>query len=238
MYKLIYLARRNPNVSRADWPETWRSHSKFAGQFPGLRSGMKYSRYCNLIDTPTLDGRPVNLSGVTTAHDGVAVACSEMIALLQGGAFTTKQRALIQHDELRVFDRLTPEFAFHCTEAPVRDGAIGEAAVFRFLARLPDVPRIAFNERLLGGHARVVKDAIAPLDALTRYTQNSPLHRPLPFFPFDAISECWFSSNDAAIRALCESKFAAVERDLAEFCDMERSLTILTEVCNKTGQGA
>ena len=236
MYKLVYLARRNPNLSREEWPEVWRSHSKFAGQFPGLRSGMKYGRYCNRIDNPMLDGRPVNLPGVSTAHDGVAVACSEMLALLQGGGFTTKQRALIQHDELRVFDQLTPNFSFHCLEAPVRDGALGQAAVFRFLPRLPDVTRIVFNERLLGDHARIVHDTIAPLGAITRYTHNSPLHRPLLMFPFDAISECWYDSVDAAVRSVKDGQFAAVERDLNEFCDMEHSVVMLTEVCNPPGQ--
>lgn len=233
MYKLMYLARRNPNASRAEWPDLWRSHSTFAGQFPVLRAGMKYSRYCNRIDDPRLGGDAVDLPGLSTEHDGVAIACSESIELLQGGAFTTKQRARIQHDELRVFDRLTPEFSFHCTETPVRDGPVGEAAVFRFLVRLPDVPRVVFKERLTGEHANIVRGIIDGSDAVTRYTHNSPLHRPLPLFPFDAISECWYASADEAVRSLSKSQFAPVERDLDEFCDTRRSITVLTQVCNR-----
>ena len=42
MYKLIYLARREPNCSREGWPELWNSHSAFAGKFPGLRGGIKF----------------------------------------------------------------------------------------------------------------------------------------------------------------------------------------------------
>lgn len=235
MYKLLYLARRNPNVSREDWPETWRSHSKFAGQFPGLRSGMKWSRYCNRIDKPTVGGKAVDLPGVSVEHDGVAVCCSEVLELLQGGAFTTKQRALIQADELRVFDRLTPDFSYHCLETVVRDGVIGEAGVFRFLVRQPDIPKIVFRERFLGQHAQAVKGAIDKLGAVTRYTLNTPLHRPLPFFPFDAISECWYASVDDAVRSLHDGQFAAVERDLQEFCDVPKGVVMLTDICNKTG---
>lgn len=234
MYKLIYLERRNPNVSREDWPETWRSHATFVGTFPRLRAGVKYSRYCNRIDNPTLDGACVDLPGMSLAHDGVAVACSDNLELLQGGGFTTKERARIQQDELRVFERLTPECSFHCTEKPVRDGIVGEAAVFHFLARLPDVPRVAFTERLTGEHARVARDTIDKLGSITRYTHNTPLHRPLPHFPFDAISECWYGSVDDAIRSSRESELDDVERDLEEFCDMERGVTLITVVCNRS----
>jgi hypothetical protein len=233
LYKLIYLERRNPNVSREDWPETWRSHATFVGQFPALRTGVKYSRYCNRVDNPMLGGSRVDLPGVSVAHDGVAVACSDNLELLQGGAFTTKQRARIQQDELRVFDRLTPECSFHCTEKPVRDGIVGEATIFRFLVRLPDVPRVSFTERLTGEHARVARDTIDALSSVTRYTHNSPLHRPLPHFPFDAISECWYASVEDAVRSSRDSELAGVARDLEEFCDMERSVVVLTQVCNR-----
>jgi EthD domain len=233
LYKLIYLERRNPNLTREEWPATWRSHSTFAGQFSRMRGGMKYSRYCNRIDAPTLNGVRVDLQDVSAAHDGVAVACSDKLELLQGGGFTTKERARIQHDELRVFDRLTPECSFHCTERPVKDGEVGEAVVFRFLARDPDIPRISFTERLTGEHAAVAQRAVDGLRSVTRYTHNSPLHRPLPHFPFDAISECWFESVECAVRALKNGELGAIERDLREFCDLERGVTMLCDVCNR-----
>src|SRR2546421_2636843 len=85
LYKLIYLARRNPNATREEWPALWNSHSAFAGKFPGLRGGIKYSRYCNRMDN-------VKVPGVSSAHDGVAIAFSDTVEVLQGGCFNTKQR--------------------------------------------------------------------------------------------------------------------------------------------------
>src|ERR1700761_2063677 len=146
-YKLIYLARRKPTVSRADWPKTWRSHAKFASQFPGLPAGITFARYCNRIEQPTLDGHSVDLPGLSTAHDGASIGVSDSIALLQGGAFTDAQMTLIEGDERRVFDRLTVDFSFYCTETVVRDGPAGDAVVFQFLARPPDVPRVTFRDR-------------------------------------------------------------------------------------------
>jgi hypothetical protein len=238
VYKLIYLARRNPNVAWEDWPETWRSHSKFAGTFPGLRGGIKYSRYCSRIDSPSLEGRPADIPGLSRAHDGVAIAFSDTIEVLQGGVFNTKQRALIDCDELRVFDRLTPEFSFYCTEAAVREGNMGEAAVFRFLVRRPELSRVAFVDRLLGEHANVARDVVGPLGAVTRYAHDAPLHRPPhPLFPFEAITECWYATVEDAVRSLSQAQLAPVEQDLEAFCDVERSVSILTQVCNRTGQG-
>jgi hypothetical protein len=238
MYKLIYLARRNPNASRAEWPDLWRSHSAFAGKFPGLRGGIKYSRYCNRVDAPKVGGSAVNLPGITTAHDGVAIAFNDTVEVLQGGVFNTNQRALIDCDELRVFDRLTPDFSFYCTETMVREGNMGEACVFRFLFRKPELSRVAFKERMVGEHARVARETIGPHGKVVRYALNAPLHRsPHPLFPYEAISECWYATAEDAARSLSENQLASIERDLKEFSDMDRSVTILTEVCNKTGTG-
>lgn len=230
MYKLIYLARRGPNVSRADWPEVWRSHARFATQFARLKGGLKYGRYCNRIDGPEGGAHPAWLSGVSTEHDGVAMMCSEHIEAMQGGAFTTAERALIQQDELRVFDRLTPDFSYYCTETPVRDGEMSQVGLFRFMHRLPDVPRLALKEHLLGEHARIVEQAIGSRASVVRYTHNLPLHRPLPLYPFDAISECWFTSMEEAVRAMETGQLAPIEEDLAGYCDGGRGVTILTEV--------
>ena len=142
-----------------------------------------------------LGGARVDLPGMSMAHDGVAVACSDNLELLQGGGFTTKERARIQQDELRVFERLTPECSFHCTEKPVRDGIVGEAAVFRFLARLPDVPRVAFTERLTGEHARVR----AGYDRQTWL--DNPLHAQYPAPP--AASSFSFRCNQRVLVREC-----------------------------------
>jgi hypothetical protein len=229
VYKLIYLARRNPNATREEWPALWNSHSAFAGKFPGLRGGIKYSRYCNRIDN-------VNVPGTSTAHDGVAIAFSDTVEVIQGGCFNTKQRAQIDCDELRVFDTLTPYFSFYCTEKRLRDGNLGEAAVFRFLARAPELSRVAFVERLMGEHAKVAENAINGKSTITRYALNTPLHRPPhALFPFEAISECWFATADDAVRSLKEGQLSAVEKDIGAFTEADRNVVMLTQVCNKTG---
>jgi hypothetical protein len=231
MYKLIYLARRNPNATRAEWPDLWRSHATFAGQFPALRAGIKWSRYCNRIDEVT--------HGVSTAHDGVAVCLSDNIEVLQFGCFNKKQRALVDCDELRVFDRLTGDFSWHCVEEPVREGVAEEAAVFRFLVGKPEMARVDFRDRLLTKHAQVARDTIAPLSAITRYIHNMPLHEPPhPLFPFEAIIESWYTSADEAVRSLAKNQLAPIEQDLKEFCDVASGVVMMTKVARRNGSSA
>jgi len=68
---------------------------------------------------------------------------------------------------------------------------------------------------------------------VVRLAHNRPIHDPLPLFPFDAISDCWFASENDAVRALLEP---AIARDLAEFCDPDRSATMLTHAYRRRDQ--
>jgi hypothetical protein len=232
MYKLIYLARRNPTVSREDWPETWRSHASFANQFAFVANDISYSCYCNRIDDPVLDGRPVDLPCMSKDHDGVALGVSATVETLQGGGFSQEERALIDRDELRVFDMLTPNFSFYCTETVLKEGKYGEYGVFQFLARKPGLSPEEFAARF-AAYSSVAGAAVEALGTVTRYAHNHPIHDPLPLFPFDGIVDCWFASEEDALRTMLVPGF--VEK-LDEFCDMGRSVTLLTHAFRRRDQ--
>jgi hypothetical protein len=233
LYKLIYLARRNPTVTREDWPKTWKSHATFAGKLMTAEVQITSMSYNNRIDNPTIDGRAVDIPGLSDAHDGVAVACSASLADVKGGKFTPEERALIDKDELRVFDMLTPEFSFYCAETALRDGDMGNAALFRFLIRKPDISRADFEARFAGAHADRVRDVIAPLSTVSRYLHNRLIEDAPPLFPFDAISECRFTTAEDAVRAAAGPDLAGITKDLAAFCDMDRSIALLTSVVRR-----
>jgi hypothetical protein len=144
-YKMLYLARRAKGVAWEDWPRTWKSHAVFASQFPAMDGTIDWMRYTTRVDDPRAVGLPVS-----TAHDGVSVAEAPVLDTFYGRGFTKEQRALIDQDELRVFDRYTPEFSFWAKESRAVDGPVGEAAVFRFLRRKPGVSRDAYDRYLQG----------------------------------------------------------------------------------------
>lgn len=221
-YKMLYLARRASNVAWEDWPRTWKSHAIFASQFPAMSGTIDWMRYTTRVDDPALGDLPVS-----SAHDGVSVAEAPELATFQGKGFTPEQRALIDQDELRVFDRYTPEFSFYCTERRLLDGPVGEAAVFRFLRRKPEVSREAFDAHLTGEHARLCAEAAEALRA-QRWALNSTLETPPPDFPFEAIDEIWFATVEDAARALKTPAMLRLTEDVATVSDVERNITMLT----------
>src|ERR1700740_221170 len=215
-YKMLYLARRAASVAWEDWPRTWKSHAVFASQFPAMDGTIDWMRYTTRVDDPALGDLPVS-----TAHAGGSCADAPRLATFQGKGFAPDQRALIDQDELRVFDRYTPDFSFYCTETRVVDGPVGEAAIFRFLRRKAEVSREAFEAHLKGEHARLCAEAADTLGA-QRWALNTTLEAPPADFPFEAIDECWFATVEDAARALTTPAMVRLNENVAKVCDVER----------------
>ena len=221
-YKMLYLARRSATVAWADWPRTWRSHAIFASQFPAMSGTIDWMCYATRVADSEFCDLPVS-----TAHDGVGVAEAPVLDTFYGKGFTSEQRALIDEDELRVFDRYTPEFSFWCTETRMVAGPVCEAAVFRFLARSPNVRRDAFDAYLAGEHAQRCA-AIAGALRVQRWVLNQTIDRPPPDFAFEAIDESWFATIADAARALVAPEMVALAAALGTVSDPERNVTMLT----------
>jgi EthD domain len=225
--KLIYLARRNPGISREDWPKTWRSHAIFASQFAVAGSRIDWMRYCNRVERPELDGVAVDLPMVSAAHDGVA--------LINNGPnepslspLPDDVRAALDTDELRVFDRLVTNFAFPCVETAILDGLPGKAAVYVFLP----VGDRALRDRLDGAHADLVRRTLPSLAGVTRYAHNHALKVPAAPFDFAAVIEMWFETPDDAVRTLALGALVPVFADLGTFANMADAVIMLTSPCH------
>jgi len=221
-YKMHYLARRARNVAWEDWPRTWKSHAVFASQFPAMDGTIDWMRYNTRVDDP----RAANLP-VSTEHDGVSSAEAQDLDTFYGKGFTKEQRALIDQDELRVFDRLTPEFSFWSKETRFVDGPVGEATIFRFLRRKQGVSREAFNAFLEGPYGDLCRQ-VAPALGAQRWAMNNTVDGPPKDFPFECIDECWFPSVDAAIEAFDRPEINLLPEALAEVCDVDKGVTMLT----------
>lgn len=129
-YKMLYFARRAKDVAWEDWPRTWKSHAVFASQFPAMDGTIEWMRYTTRVDDPRIAELPVS-----TAHDGVSVAEAPVLDTFYGKGFSKEQRALIDQDKLRVFDRYTPEFSFWAQETRAVDGPARRQSSASSLAR-------------------------------------------------------------------------------------------------------
>lgn len=221
-YKLLYLARRAKNVAWEDWPRTWKSHAIFASQFPAMSGTIDWMRYTTRVDDPIVVDLPVSQD-----HDGVSIAEAPELDTFKGLGFTPEQRVLIDEDELRVFDRYTPEFSFYCEEQRLVDGHLGEAALFVFLPRRAELTRARFDEFLKGEYSRQCVASATEL-GVQRWALNHTVETPPPDFPFEAIQECWFATVEDAARAVTAPAMRSLFEALSSCCDMGAIITMLT----------
>jgi hypothetical protein len=232
-YKLIYLARRAKTVAREDWPKTWKSHAIFASQFPVLEAEIRWLRYCNRLDEPKLDGEPVDLPMLSTEHDGVAIAGSPTLEGISGAGFTPEDRERIDEDELRVFDMLTPNFTFFTQETVLKDGRLGDAALFHFLPRAKEMSREEFDMAYRDGLGIAAKELVTGIPGLSKAALNSPVNEDRPLFPFDGISEFWFATAEDAVHAVADGMLDTLGKNLAGTADLAKSVSILTTVYHR-----
>jgi uncharacterized protein (TIGR02118 family) len=228
----FYLARRNPSIKPEDWHTMWHAHSEFAtGLYPPIKTGPKRVMYCAQIRNPRLDGKPFQPPGATVEYDGAAIITARGDEARP--PLPPDIRAKIDEDELRRFDRNVRHFSFRGKETLIEGGEPGPAVVLRFLARKAGNAKDEFLARFDGQHADIARRAIKGAAAGTvvqRYVQNHVIEEPPPGYPFDAVSEVWFGSAEAATRSFVDPALEGIAQDLAAFCDMQRSVTLLGEV--------
>lgn len=224
-YRMHYLPRRNPLVSRADWPVTWRSHAIFASRFPVLTGELDWMRYTDQIEPG--EGEPALPDWLSRDYDGVSAAAARTAETFDGSGFTADQRAQIDADEKRVFADYTPNCSFYCRETLSHGQAEpGGAAVFAFLVRASGTGLDPFVMRWHREHAALAKPGSG---GLVRTSWNRPLQPTPAAYPFDGIGEYWFASEPEAVAAVQDGGlFEPLRADLAKFCDMERSVLMLT----------
>jgi hypothetical protein len=227
-YKMIYLARRNPTVSPADWPRTWRSHPRFVSQFPIVASAIQHLNYCSRVYEPTLDGLRFDPPGATQDYDGAAIVASPD-APVSGANVPPEIHEQIMDDERRVFAALTPTFTMRGRESLVVGGAPGMSAVLRFLRRKPGVSREAFDKAWAETQAGAAERAVAK-GRIDRYVHTAVLETPPPGYEYDGISETWFPAVEDAVRSFVDPALAPLSRALSDYCDLDHSVTLLSEV--------
>jgi hypothetical protein len=102
--------------------------------------------------------------------------------------------------------------------------------VITFLPRKAGSSREDFLAHLGGVHADIARRAVQAAGTVTRYVHDRLRKAPLQGFPFDAIVELWFASAEDAAHSLVDDAFAPLTKDLAVFCDMKQTVTMLTYV--------
>jgi hypothetical protein len=191
---------------------------------------------------PTLDGTAFEPPQVTRDYDGVAVVASPSAEAFRAAVWgisdqewhaatglSEVDRKKVEADELRVFSTNVCHFSFRCTQTLVHGGEPGQAAIIRFLCRQGGSSRQDFDTAL-ARHEQTGKRAVDATASATRYVHNLLREPPPPNYPFDGVTETWFTTSEQATRAVAGDTFRPVVQDLTDFCDLARSVTMLCYV--------
>lgn len=221
-WKMIYLARRNPTLAPAAFPQAWREHSALGRQCRNVQEKVLGVAQCSRL----LD---LDLAGVSADYDGVG-----LLRLRDGEAVSeiwsdAETLAIMRPDEPRVFSTYVREFTLVCREHLLRDAPRNDCVLYGFLRRRADVSRADFDAGWLDGSARwLAGDA---LQHAGRVVHNLVVPEPPPGYVFDGIAEWWFDSAEALHASFVAGVVpAGLPQVFAELIDLPGSVFVATRV--------
>jgi hypothetical protein len=227
VWKMIYLARRNPALAPEDYPQAWREHSALGKACPSVGALVKSVAQCARV----LDAAP--LAGASTDYDGVNLMVMADRASTAAIWDDPEVLAVMRPDEPRVFDRHVREFSLVCREQVLRDAPRSGVVLHGFLRRRADLSGTAFRPAWLSaGPDRLL--ARGPFALAQRVVCNEVVETPPPGYEFDAILEWWFDSVDEVAHAFGRQGLREqLPAGLASLLDLGGSVFMLTRVTHR-----
>jgi len=199
--KLIYLARRNPALSRTDFVARWRRHGALGMSRPRWRNIARYV-HCDVLDPPA------PTPAVDPGYDAIGMVWHRSPAARAAHLADTDSRLQMEQDELETFARPIVETCLlareHMLLAPPAASATA-VKLTRFLQATDDArsPGEAFTPEFVATRHRELAAAGASV-------RGHLLDLPLPpergaawGLRCAAIEEFWFDGLEAAEAAAC-----------------------------------
>lgn len=220
VWKMVYLARRNPSLAPEEFPQAWREHSALGRQCRNVGERVLSVAQCSRL----LD---VLLPGASEDYDGVN------LLLLRDRAAATliwndpETLAVMRPDEPRVFDRYVRDFTLVCREQVLRDAPRSAVVLHGFLRWRQGV---AADARA-GLQAITADGSAGPFNAAQRIVLNQVVDPPPPGYDYDAIVEWWFESVPAVQQAFGGRDLRdSLPPVLAQQMDVPASVFLFTRV--------
>lgn len=232
-FKLIYLAKRNPEIQPADFPEAWRSHSRLASTLVHTM-GKHFLRVRQCIkvydaDLPT---------AYQNAHDGSAVLTLRSWDSLVRARYHPDALRTMHDDEPRVFAGHVSPWTMAAEEERLIDRGEGSAALLHFLPRRKEVGPYEFQDRWTGEYAQRMQSAAIVKSSAKGFALNHVLDHPSPDYTFHGISELWFEDIATAKAAAWDEEHRAIMRSMHAVADPARAVSLLVRVNFEKNRGS
>lgn len=219
--KVIYLARRNPRLTREEFPARWRQHSLLAGSMPSIRPGFVQVAQClNLYDREVVPR-------ATLDYDGVNLLTLVDAAFASAPWQSDEVLELVLPDELATFDGYVRHFSLTTTEQVVHSGPMQPFCLIHFLKRDRRLDMAQFTAALCEAHGAMAADgAMGGRRAVVNIVTDRQ-----PGYNYDAVTEQWFASADEARAATRTPGYAATYLAARNaVCDEWRTLTFMARI--------
>ncbi|CAN5411867.1 hypothetical protein BH11PSE7_BH11PSE7_24460 [soil metagenome] len=227
--KRIYLTRRNPAISAADFPREWRRHAALAASFSNVNR-----RYTRVAQCTKAEGLPVQPQN---DYSGVALLWMESLAVALEVNNDPQIIERLRPDEVRVFGMEVTHCAMFTEETVLLDGPAAGFVVIEFLMRAPALSKEEFA-RQWQAHASTVLSDASVKRFVRRYAQDLVVQQPPPGYEFDGVSEMWFDSMEDAVALLNDPAYVkGVQEARAAFCDLDRTVLMPTKVTHAWAAG-
>jgi hypothetical protein len=233
--KLIYLAKRNPNIPETGFSEAWISHTRLASTMKNT-IGPYFARVRQCIKGYGVDVPPEYVN----SFDGAGVMTMRTWEGLHAVRAHKDMVTVMKEDELRVFSDYGENFTVIAAETCHFEKREGFAALIHFIARRADVTPEQFDQYLRTQYVEKVTGLpLSEADACV-FATNKVSYVPGPAYDFAAVSELWFDDVAHAQAAAHDAGHRAVMRDLnAAVADSSRTVGLLTRlnIQKKIGDG-
>lgn len=196
VWKMIYLAQRNPQLNAVDFPQAWREHSALGRQCKNVGQRVKAVAQCSRMLAHTApwlssDYDGVNLMVLADREAGQAIwEDPETLSIMR------PDEPRVFADYVRNFSLLCSQHVLHSTAVALEPPKIGQVLLIGFLQRSPTwsgpaaVPQTCPAAWFTGGLAQA-------LHVVCNTVQDAPPAG----YGFAHIVEWWFDTEATALEA-------------------------------------
>ena len=221
-WKMIYLAKRNPQLAPHEFEQAWREHSALGRQCRNVQDKVLGVTQCTSLLSM---GTPKHLKGIYPQADGVNLLQIRDLQVASDIWNDPETQAIMKPDELRVFDRYVRDFTLVAKEDVVVNAPAGKAVLIGFLTVVDQQSEAAFRRALL---------ASSNWNASQRLVLNRvQTERPVGY-NYDAIVEWWFEDTPHLLERMGDVDVSAqLETIIGPWCDLQSSVVMATQVTHR-----
>ncbi len=218
-WKMIYLARRNPQLAAEDFAQAWREHSALGRQCRNVQDRVRSVTQCvRSLATLPADARQ--------DYDGVNLLLLRDRDSADAIWSDPETLAIMRPDEPRVFDRYVRDCALVAREQLLRDGPQGDAVLLVFLK--------CHSTLQPADWAGLPSRQTTPASGAQQLMLNLVEPQRPSGYDYDAILEWWFQDEPQMLQALAgRGGLDSLPVELPSACERDSAVVIAARVSHR-----